>query len=75
LTLFPLYDSVRIYIIEGLVALLRWPPPGQGLDPEEMAMFDDDDLWEVFVLDEETQEPEPDCGDFWGVLDDEGAVE
>jgi hypothetical protein len=28
-------------------------------------MFDDE-LWEVFVLDEETEEPEPEAGDFWG---------
>jgi len=24
-----------------------------------------DDLWEVFALDEETDEPEPAYGDFW----------
>ncbi len=29
-----------------------------------------DDLWDVFVLDEETAEPEPEHGDFWGQPDD-----
>ena len=28
-------------------------------------MFDDDELWEVFLLDEDTQEPDPEYGDFW----------
>ncbi len=29
-----------------------------------------DDLWAVFEVDDETAEPEPEPGDFWGVLDD-----
>jgi hypothetical protein len=28
-------------------------------------MFDDDEMWEVFLLDEDTQEPDPEYGDFW----------
>ena len=30
-----------------------------------------DDLWDVFMLDEETDEPDPERGDFWGELDDD----
>ncbi len=30
-----------------------------------------DDLLEVFVLSEETIEPEPEHGDFWGELEEE----
>ena len=28
-------------------------------------MFLDDPLWDVFVLDEEAETPEPEFGDFW----------
>jgi hypothetical protein len=28
-----------------------------------------DDPWEVFELDEDTAEPEPEPGDFWGEVD------
>ncbi len=30
-----------------------------------------DDPWDVFELDDEAAEPEPDYGDFWGELDDD----
>ena len=30
-----------------------------------------EDPWEVFELDEEALEPEPEYGDFWGELDDD----
>jgi hypothetical protein len=30
-----------------------------------------EDPWDVFELDEEVVEPEPECGDFWGELDDD----
>ncbi len=29
------------------------------------------DLWDVFELDDETIEPEPEYGDFWGEIDDD----
>jgi hypothetical protein len=28
-------------------------------------MFADDELWDVFLLDEDSEEPEPEEGDFW----------
>jgi hypothetical protein len=28
-----------------------------------------DDAWDAFVLDDDTAEPEPEPGDFWGELD------
>ncbi len=31
----------------------------------------DDEIWEVFTLDEETAEPEPTPDDFWGAMDSE----
>ena len=33
-----------------------------------------DDLWDVFELDDETAEPEPQHGDFWGEPDDEEPI-
>jgi len=30
-----------------------------------------DDPWDAFVLDDETAEPEPEPGDFWGELDND----
>jgi hypothetical protein len=30
-----------------------------------------DDPWDVFELDDEVAEPEPEHGDFWGELDDD----
>jgi hypothetical protein len=30
-----------------------------------------DGVWDVFELDDETSEPEPEYGDFWGELDDD----
>jgi hypothetical protein len=30
-----------------------------------------DDPWDVFELDDEVLEPEPEYGDFWGELDDD----
>jgi hypothetical protein len=33
-----------------------------------------DEAWEAFVLNEETAEPEPEYGDFWGELDEEETV-
>jgi hypothetical protein len=30
-----------------------------------------EDPWDVFEIDEETLEPEPEYGDFWGELDDD----
>ena len=30
-----------------------------------------DDAWDVFELDDEAVEPEPEYGDFWGALDDD----
>jgi hypothetical protein len=30
-----------------------------------------DDPWDVFELDDEGMEPEPEHGDFWGELDDD----
>lgn len=33
-----------------------------------------DELWDVFELDEETAEPEPQYGDFWGEPDDEEPI-
>jgi hypothetical protein len=30
-----------------------------------------EDPWDVFVLDEDAMEPEPEFGDFWGELDDD----
>ena len=30
-----------------------------------------EDPWDVFELDEEALEPEPEYGDFWGELDDD----
>jgi hypothetical protein len=30
-----------------------------------------DDPWEVFDLDDDLPEPEPEPGDFWGELDDD----
>lgn len=30
-----------------------------------------DEAWDVFELDEDTAEPEPEYGDFWGELDDD----
>jgi hypothetical protein len=30
-----------------------------------------DEVWDVFELDEDTIEPEPEYGDFWGEVDDE----
>ena len=29
-----------------------------------------DECWDVFILDDETTEPEPERGDFWGDVDD-----
>ena len=28
-------------------------------------MLDDTELWEVFAVDDEVEEPEPEYGDFW----------
>jgi hypothetical protein len=33
-----------------------------------------DDVWDAFELDEETAEPQPEYGDFWGELDEEEPV-
>lgn len=41
--------------------------PQDRLSPVSLS----DDLLDVFSLDEDTAEPEPDEGDFWGRLDDE----
>jgi hypothetical protein len=30
-----------------------------------------DDLWDVFELDEDNAEPEPQQGDFWGEIEDD----
>ena len=30
-----------------------------------------DDPWDVFEVDEDVVEPEPEYGDFWGELDDD----
>ena len=32
------------------------------------------ELWDVFLLDEETAEPEPQQGDFWGEPDNEELI-
>lgn len=32
------------------------------------------DPWDVFELDDEEAEPEPEYGDFWGELDDDYAI-
>jgi hypothetical protein len=34
-------------------------------------MLNDDQLWEAFALDEETEEPQPEYGDFWDQDDEE----
>lgn len=41
-----------------------------NLPPQAMR----DDVWEAFELDEETAEPEPEFGDFWGELDEDEVV-
>lgn len=33
-----------------------------------------DEVWDVFELDDETAEPEPEYGDFWGEVDDEEPI-
>ena len=33
-----------------------------------------EELWDVFALDDETAEPEPEPGDFWGQVDDEEPI-
>jgi hypothetical protein len=33
-----------------------------------------DETWDVFELDEDTIEPEPEYGDFWGELDDDETI-
>lgn len=33
-----------------------------------------DEAWDVFELDEDTIEPEPAYGDFWGELDDDEMI-
>ncbi len=45
--------------------------PDRGEDGDELQpCLLSDDLWDVFELDDETAEPDPEPGDFWGVLDD-----
>ncbi|MGD0897969.1 MAG: hypothetical protein ABR915_09030 [Thermoguttaceae bacterium] len=38
-------------------------------------MPSDDDLFEVFAVDEEADEPQPDYGDFWEQAPEDGAEE
>jgi len=33
-----------------------------------------DEVWDAFELDEDTVEPQPEYGDFWGELDEDEAV-
>jgi hypothetical protein len=40
-------------------------------DQKRRAAKPEDDPWDVFELDEDTIEPEPEYGDFWGELDDD----
>ena len=42
----------------------------EDLDPGPIC----EELWDVFALDEETAEPEPEPGDFWGEVDDEELI-
>jgi hypothetical protein len=37
---------------------------------KEIHMFDDE-LWDVFLLDDVDEDPEPEYGDFWGETDEE----
>jgi hypothetical protein len=56
-------------------------PPAELLDEEpaddrdewtdDTALAMRDDVWDAFKLDEETAEPEPEVGDFWGELDED----
>ena len=34
-------------------------------------MLEDQELWEVFAVDEEAEEPEPEYGDFWEAEEEE----
>ncbi len=45
---------------------------GMNWDEQDELEMDSwrDDWWDVFLLDEETAEPEPEHGDFWGQPDD-----
>ncbi len=40
-------------------------------DDKRKGLSPADDPWDVFELDDEVGEPEPEYGDFWGVLDDD----
>jgi len=48
--------------------------PDDWDDPAAMPGSLPDELWEAFELDEETADPQPEYGDFWGVPDDDEPV-
>jgi hypothetical protein len=41
-----------------------------GLTPVPLG----DEVWDAFELDDDSAEPEPEYGDFWGEVDDEEVV-
>ena len=49
-----------------------------GAAPDESAEYPSapvpDEAWDAFELDEDTIEPEPEYGDFWGELDDDETI-
>ncbi|TSA40019.1 hypothetical protein D4R30_00290 [archaeon] len=49
-----------------------------GAAPDESAEYTSapvpDEAWDAFELDEDTIEPEPEYGDFWGELDDDETI-
>jgi hypothetical protein len=56
---------------------IRTPQPRPDAEKQPPLEFDDardyahypDDIWDVFTLNEESMEPEPEPGDFWGEVE------